>query len=272
VDVDAITSIVEEVGQTQVMSRFGALRPDDVRDKGTGDLVTVADVAAERELTHRLAAAVPGSAVVGEEAVASDPALLETLGAEGAMWVIDPIDGTMNFARGIPVFAVMVAFVVDGVTEAAWIHDPYHFRTAVAQRGSGSFIDGTRLSTSSPSAQDQDLRGAVYAGRFSAPALSAHLHRRKRSLRSVATIACAGWEYLRLAGGGNDFALFTRTMPWDHLSGILIHEEAGGWTRRIDGLEYTATESDGPALLIAANRECWNRVHGVLIGDAPPED
>ena len=269
-DVDAVTAIIEDVGQAQVMSRFGALAPDDIRDKGTGDLVTVADVATEQELTQRLAAVIPGSQVVGEEAVAHDPALLHTLGSSGTMWVIDPIDGTMNFARGIPVFAVMVALVVDGVTRAAWVHDPYHLRTAVAERGSGAFLDGVTLSTSSPSDSDGDLTGAVYAGRFSTPALSEHVHRRKRSLRPVATIACAGWEYLRLAGGGSDFALFTRTMPWDHLPGILIHAEAGGWTRRIDGLAYSATEPHGPAVLIAADRDCWERVHRILIGDSPP--
>ena len=272
VDIDAVTSIVEEVGQSQVMAHFGALRPNDVRDKGAGDLVTVADVETERQLTARLPEVVAGSRVIGEEAVAEDPALLADLDQTGPLWVIDPIDGTMNFARGVPIFAMMVALVVDGRTEAAWIHDPYHRRTAVAERGSGSFLDGLPLATSLPSEEDAALTGAVYAGRFSGPRLAEHVHRRKRSLRSVATIACAGWEYLRLAAGGSDFALFTRTMPWDHLPGILIHAEAGGWTRRIDSRSYSASEPHGPAVLIAADEATWHRVHSVLIGDSPPTD
>lgn len=271
-DIDRVTAIIEDVGQSHVMSRFGALQPGDVRRKGPGDLVTVADVAAEEELTHRLSAIVPDSIIIGEEAVADQPELLGAFAHGHTVWAIDPIDGTMNFARGIPVFAVMVALVVDGVTRAAWIHDPYHGRTAVAERGSGSFLDGTRLSTATPSPDDEELAGAVYAGRFSTPQLAEHVHRRKRSLRPVATIACAGWEYLRLAGGGSDFALFTRTMPWDHLPGILIHAEAGGWTRRIDGPPYTPTEPHGPPVLISADEQSWHRIHAILIGDDPPID
>jgi fructose-1,6-bisphosphatase/inositol monophosphatase family enzyme len=267
VDIDSVTEIIEDVGHVEVLGRFGALDSGDISEKHAGDLVTVADVAAERELTRRLTPLVPGSTVVGEEGVHADAAALEALTGSEPVWVIDPIDGTVNYTRGIPMFAVMVALVVGGRTVAGWIHDPYHRRTAVAEAGSGARLDGRPMQVRSGPRRQSELTGAIYAGKFATPELSAHVHARKAALHPIRTIACAGFEYLRLAGGGTDFALFTRTMPWDHLPGILIHAEAGGWTRRIDHSAYLPARPGGPALLIASDEPTWSQVHQALIGD-----
>ncbi len=266
-NIDTVTAIIEEVGRTEVLERFGDLGIHEVTEKHAGDLVTVADVATERELTRRLSALEPGSAVVGEEAVHADASTLGALSDAGTVWVVDPIDGTLNYTRGIPVFAVMVALVVDGRTVAGWIHDPYHGRTAVAELGGGAYLNGAPMHVSAGLRPAPELTGAIYAGRFATPELSAHVHERKHAVHPIKTIACAGFEYLRLAGGGTDFALFTRTMPWDHLPGILIHSEAGGWTRRIDRSPYAPSRPEGPAILIASNEPTWEQVHRALIGD-----
>jgi fructose-1,6-bisphosphatase/inositol monophosphatase family enzyme len=269
VDIERITRIIEEVAATEVMPLFGSLRPEEVKEKQVGDLVTVADVAAERELSRLLTAELPGSVVVGEEGVHADRTQLAALAGPDPVWVIDPIDGTLNFTRGIAMFAVMVALVVDGETVAGWIHDPAHSRTAVAELGSGAVFAGERMRVAADARPPAALTGAIYAGRFATPELSAHVHARKHAVHPIKTIACAGFEYLRLAGGGTDFALFSRTMPWDHLPGILIHAEAGGWTRRIDGERYRPTEPTGPAILIASSRRSWNELYARLIGDWP---
>lgn len=269
-EIDRVTAIIEDVGHTEVLSRFGVLGTGDIREKSRGDPVTVADVAAEDQLARRLRGLLPGSVVVGEESAHADRRLLAALCGSDPVWVIDPIDGTANYARGLPVFAMMVALVIEGRTQAGWIHDPYHTRTAVAELGGGAYLSGSPMTVAPDRAtRSTDVTGAIYAGRFSSPELASHVHARKHDLRSIGTIACAGWEYLRLAGGGTHFAFFTRTMPWDHLPGILIHAEAGGLTRRIDGADYRAGEPDGPALLIAAGEHTWNTVHSVLIGGSP---
>ena len=110
VDIEAVTAILREVAAEEVMPRFRSLAEHEVRAKDGGELVTVADIAAERQITRRLRDLLPGSQVVGEEATAEDPGLLDTFAQEdGWIWVIDPIDGTSNFAGGRPVFALMVA-------------------------------------------------------------------------------------------------------------------------------------------------------------------
>src|SRR5262245_63225070 len=101
------------------MPRFGKLEPGDVSSKAPGEPVTVADREAESALAAGLTALRPGSVVVGEEAVSADPSLLGRLRQPGEVWVIDPIDGTANFAAGREPFALMVALLRDTVTVAA---------------------------------------------------------------------------------------------------------------------------------------------------------
>src|ERR1700730_15726265 len=123
-DAEKVGRLIAEIAAAEVMPYFQKLGHGDITEKGPGDLVTVADVAAERRLSAVLTDLLPGSLVVGEEAAAADPGVLEALAGDAPVWVIDPIDGTANFAEGKPVFAVMVALVRRGETVMAWIHDP----------------------------------------------------------------------------------------------------------------------------------------------------
>ena len=102
---ESVAAIVAEVAAEELMPRFRHLASGDVRDKGPGDPVTVADEAAERALTRRLAGLLPGSLVVGEEAASADPAVVDRLSQDNPVWIIDPVDGTTNFAaacRSLP--------------------------------------------------------------------------------------------------------------------------------------------------------------------------
>ncbi|GAA2751583.1 hypothetical protein GCM10010440_64410 [Kitasatospora cinereorecta] len=101
-DVSEVDRIVREVAEQEIVSRFGRLVAGEIAEKAPGDLVTVADRAAEEALTARLTALLPGSAVVGEEAVSADPGVLKALDGPDPVWIVDPIDGTHNFVAGNP--------------------------------------------------------------------------------------------------------------------------------------------------------------------------
>ncbi|MEW5727646.1 MAG: inositol monophosphatase family protein, partial [Pseudomonadota bacterium] len=133
---EAVSAIIREVAEAEILPRFKNLRASQIREKKPNQLVTEADEEAEKVLARRLTALLPG-AVVGEESVEHDPRLMDALGRPGPVWVIDPVDGTANFAHGRPRFAVAVALVVDGGTVAGWIHDPVPNRTIVAVKGQG---------------------------------------------------------------------------------------------------------------------------------------
>ena len=272
VDPDSVTRLLREVAVREILPRFRSLARHEVREKKGGELVTVADVAAERFLDRRLRALLPGSEVVGEEAVAEAPAVLDLLGGGGPVWLVDPIDGTGNFARGRPCFAVMVALVRAGEILAAWIHDPVSDRTAVADSGGGAWMSGRRLRAAPGVPLGADvaaMRGALHAGAFASPVMARHVQKRRHRLHTVPTLRCAGAEYLRLAAGETHFSLFTKMMPWDHAPGVLIHREAGGHGRTLDDQLYDPARRDARGLLLAPDPEAWQALHTTLFGGGP---
>jgi fructose-1,6-bisphosphatase/inositol monophosphatase family enzyme len=255
-DIERVAALIRETAEAEILPRYQRLEAGDIRQKsGPQDLVTAADLASEARLERALRALLPGSLVVGEEGVFADPSLLERLHGAGPIWIIDPIDGTINFTEGRPHFAVIVALVEDGAIVAGWLHDVLAGETAVAARGAGAWIGDRRLRVAAP-APFERMTGAVYVGAKRAPAL----HERSKALRPLmgarSYLRSAGAEYLALVRGASHYALFTRLMPWDHVAGYLIHAEAGGHAACLDGSAYRPWPIEG-SLLLAPDRETW---------------
>jgi fructose-1,6-bisphosphatase/inositol monophosphatase family enzyme len=255
-DLQRVAALIEEVAVTEIMPRFGRVQPK--QKTGPHDLVTEADEAAERVLGPRLRELAPG-AIVGEEAASADPTLLGALERHGAAWIIDPVDGTLNFAAGLPLFGVMVAYVVDGNAVAGWIHDPVRRITAMAEQGGGAWIGNQRLSVSIPESLAH-MTGSP-AMRFGDRALAARLASRLDRVMPPLSLRCSAQEYLALAEGRMHFISYIRTYPWDHAPGCLIAAEAGATVRRLDGTPYRASdEAWRSPLLIAASEASWGWV------------
>src|SRR5260370_1099123 len=117
-DPEKVAEHIRETAQAEILPRFRLMRRADIREKGPGDFVTLADLEAERQLTQRLGGLLPGSVVLGEEAASQDRGRFALLAGEAPVWVIDPVDGTANFARGQPGFAVIVALIERGAARA----------------------------------------------------------------------------------------------------------------------------------------------------------
>lgn len=266
VDLNKVTALLEEVAHDEVLPRFRALAEGDIMKKESGELVTVADVASERFLAPRLVDLLPGSLVVGEEAVDADPSLMEQLHGDQPVWTIDPIDGTNNFAAGRPIFAVMVGLVQGGETRAGWIHLPMEDKTAVAERGAGAWIGETRLRASTRNSL-AEMEGTLHASSFAPPEIADKVRGRRDRLNTVKSMSCAGAEYVRLAEAGLDFTLFTRLMPWDHVPGALICEEAGAAVACFDGSPYRAARYREIGVMVAPDQANWRALHATLFDD-----
>jgi fructose-1,6-bisphosphatase/inositol monophosphatase family enzyme len=266
VDVDQVAQIVAETAADEIMPRFRQLDSGDVRDKSPGDVVTVADEAAERVLTRRLKDLLPGSAVVGEEAAEADPSILNRLSGDDPVWIVDPVDGTTNFAAGLPLFAVIVGLAQGGQVRLACLHDPVHGHTGLASAGDGAQIDDRPTHVAAP-AEPARMTGVAKL-RFGDRALPLRIVERCQRVPPFMDLRCAALEYLALASGRLHYALYRKLLPWDHAAGQLLHAEAGGFSRHLDGGTYRA---DGPAssdgFLLAPDTESWKSLYDTLIAD-----
>jgi len=257
-DIDRVAAHIREVAAVEILPRFQKLTAGEMHEKQPGQLVTIADIEAERRLTPLLQEMLPGSVVVGEEGVAADPSRLAAVGGSEPVWLVDPVDGTQNFAEGRPVFVTMVALASGGRTVASWIYEPIEDRMNIAEVGSGSFCEGLRLPAAAavPLAQMNGRIGSRTARKLSG------------KIRSSTFQRCAGKEYLAVADGVAHFALYRRLFPWDHAPGELLVREAGAFAQRLDRTAYTPTEIDA-TLLVAPDQPSWEELRALILELAP---
>ena len=210
-------------GGKVLMSRFGRLSPGQIKKKGRYDWVTEMDHRSEREILRVIRGAFPDHAAQAEESAPGR--------ASGRfVWLIDPLDGTVNYLHGFPMFAVSIALAVDGRLEAGVVYDPAREEMFTARRGHGAFLNGRRIRVSGHSKFD----GALLATGFPFRAqrlLGLYL----RSFRSIfirtGNIRRAGSAAIDLAYtacGRMDGFWEMSLSPWDMAAGALLIEEAGG--------------------------------------------
>lgn len=262
-DLAHIAGLIRETAAIEILPRFGALASGDIREKSPGDLVTVADTAAERRLTRLLEDAVPGSVTLGEEAAAADASCFDRLAGAAPVWIVDPIDGTGNFVRGQTAFAVIVAYVEGGRTECGWIYDPLRDVMVAAVRGGGVWSEGRRLTLG---ATPSRIIGAAY-GRNAEGTRAGKALIDSGRIAGLRNHGCSGVEYIEVALGLSHFSLHSRSLPWDHAAGMLMVAEAGGSASFLDGSPYDPRIRDR-APLAAASRAVWESVAAVMTGDA----
>jgi fructose-1,6-bisphosphatase/inositol monophosphatase family enzyme len=259
-DITRLATILREAARAEIIPRFRRLDAGDIRIKSEAiDLVTEADEEAERVIKAAVAAAWPEALFVGEESVAADPDLLGRLkGADFAI-VVDPVDGTANFAAGLPLFATMASVVVKGETIAGIIYDPMGDDWVLAEKGGGAWqrrADGTQwqLKVATAPALDQLVGYSSIA--FLPAATKPQVLANFAKVRVVANYRVAGHEYRTFAAGHAHFICYNKLMPWDHLVGCLIAEEAGGYVRRFDGSIYLPEHISG-GLIVATDPDTW---------------
>ncbi len=268
-DIARVSAMIEQAAAEFIVPRFNSLSHGEIEEKAPGDLVTIADLETERALTPQLLASIPGSLVIGEEAAARNPGILAEIMADAGVWVIDPVDGTANFAAGIPLFAVMVAFIRGGEILASWIYDPITQVMVAAEAGAGAFQGNRRLGVAAATTPDR-MSGTISV-RFGNRALVGEIAQRSNKVGSVFSLRCAGQEYVNLAAGRTHFGMYHRLMPWDHAPGHLIHREAGGYGRRLNGDPYRPNVFDG-GILLATCETAWHQLHDVLLAGRTTTD
>ncbi len=260
---DHVTHAIREAAERAVVPRFRTLESHAISEKSPGDWVTDADHECEELLTSSLLAIEPGVPVVGEEASAADRTLLTDGHTHDRVWVLDPVDGTRAFIAGSPDFATMVALIEDGVTTAAWIWQPIHARMYTAVRGGGAYCDGRRIAPPGDPGPREEWRGLLRTHSMPSELRTESDAGLARAGLHHTPIVAAGVTYPLAAGGELAYALYWRTLPWDHAPGALLAEEAGLTVARLDGTPYRPWDGRY-GLLTAATPSVWDAVRSAL--------
>jgi myo-inositol-1(or 4)-monophosphatase len=231
-----VTTAIEAVvlAGDQQMARFGG----DVRidKKGAIDLVTDVDVAVERRFRALIGERFPDHQILAEELGGAAAA------SSGPCWVFDPIDGTSNFAHGLPIFCASLALEIDGVAEVAAVYDPTRRELFTAERGGGAFLNGRPLRVSSA---DRLIDAMLVTG------FPYDVHSRVDEIvslfaafiataRAVRRLGSAALDLCYVAAGRIDGFWETDLKPWDIAGGALIVAEAGGRITNTDGAPFTS--------------------------------
>ncbi|TDV40296.1 inositol monophosphatase family protein [Actinophytocola oryzae] len=238
---DVAVSVAREAAALALSSRPSAIRDVDTKSSAT-DVVTAADLAVERLVRTRLAELRPGDPVFGEE----------TGGAAGGpgqvCWVVDPIDGTVNYLYGMPWYSVSLAAQVDGVSVAAAVVEPESGREWTAVRGGGSWLDGVTLRVSSATELAMSMIATGFAYRAERRARqAAGVARLLPVVRDIRRPGSASLDLCSVAAGWVDGYFEHGLSRWDWAGGALVAEEAGAVVRL-----SSSPEAVGPDLTFCA--------------------
>lgn len=233
----ALESLVRDIARDEILPRY--LKSARNR-KADGSLFTEADLESQRRFIEALPQFLPGD-VLGEEMTAAEQGELWNEGARG-LWCIDPIDGTTNFANGIPLFAVSIAYLIDHEPVLGVVYNPITDESFYAARGAGAFLNGTELPLR---AGATSLRDAVAGVDFKR--ISHHLGDElavRPPYYSQRNFGSSALEWCFVAAGRLDVYVHGGQMLWDYAAGRLILDEAGGQAEALDGGQLMS----GPAI------------------------
>ncbi|MCB1703714.1 MAG: inositol monophosphatase [Halioglobus sp.] len=230
----------------------------EVKAKGVNNFVTEVDINAEREIIYHLQKAYPDHAILGEES--------GLIGSEQAeyRWIIDPLDGTTNFVRGIPHYAVSIACMYRGRIEHAVIVDPVRREEFTASRGRGAQLNGHRMRVSDLASLDGALLGTGIPFKEHC---DDKLGPYSKSLEVLAS-QCAGirragaasLDLAYVAAGRLDAFWEIGLAPWDMAAGVLLVREAGGLVADIDASDRYLESGN----IVCGNPKCFKAVLQVV--------
>jgi fructose-1,6-bisphosphatase/inositol monophosphatase family enzyme len=253
-----MVGIVRNVAKTEILPRFRRLLDGDVSTKTSfDDLVTEADVASEKALTQRFQALLPQAIIIGEEAVSENESVLDQIDTNELVVIIDPIDGTWNFAHGLSTFGVLIAAIFQGETVYGLLYDPLNDDWIETGLVEGTWYVRPDQSPQRLLLSDQPVDDKLVG--FFSPFLFADSAIRKRvaiqqvSYARSSSLRCCCHEYRTMVQNGVDFFISPKPKVWDHAAGILAYQESGGYVCMLDGSPYKPTVRKG--VIIAGRTE-----------------
>ncbi len=249
-----IEEICYKVSKNIILPKYQNLSDDDINYKNGSDLVTAADIEAEKELKKNLLKILPSSNFIGEEEYSINKNILKFYNEDAYCWTVDPIDGTTNFANGRDKFAIMIALTFKEKILRSWIYKPLENIMCSAIENEGAFINNNKIITNGKNKIEESI-GSI-STKYWEPGFKDKLKAFKNIFKEVSSYRCIGFEYIDIGVGNRNFAILSKLSPWDHIPGILFVREAGGVDIDFNKDKYDFTKKNKN--LIVSNSEDLN--------------
>lgn len=263
----AIINLVRRTAKAEILPRFRNLSAGAISTKsGRFDLVTEADEAAEAMLLRGLQRMFPHALVVGEEMAAKQDDIRGQLAKAELAFIVDPVDGTWNFAHGLPLYGVILSVTRFGKPVFGLLYDPMMDDWIIAEENAPALMSrsmgAAREIRVSQGARPADLSGFVHL--YLLPEdKRAQMAALLPGFARTQMLRCSCQEYRMLAQGAMDFAISGTMNPWDHAAGVLICQQAGGVVRMLDGAAYNAGMTQG-YVLAAPDEASWQELRDLF--------
>jgi len=234
----------------------GSRRRQPIRLKGRVDLVTAIDLRSEEFIIKKLQRSFPHHSVLAEESGA-------TSHLSPCRWIIDPLDGTTNYAHGYPAFCVSIGLEVEGKMVLGAVYDPIRDELFSAMRGKGAFLNRRRIHVSNQTKLSKSLLATGFPYDIAESKINnldnfARMYKKAQAIRRGGSAAL---DICYLACGRFDGFWELKLHPWDVAAGLVIVEEAGGQVTTIEGKRYSIYEKS----ILASNRKIHRQMRDVLM-------
>ena len=254
-----LQNIIIEAAEAELLPRF---RQIERFHKADGSVVTEADYAIQHRITAELQNQWPDIPLLGEEMDEADQNRLMQ-NSDAKLWVLDPLDGTSNFAAGIPCFAVSIALIANQKVELAVIYDPLRKECFSAVAGEGAMLNGEQLLASENTLPLSQCIAQIDFKRL--PSTLAASIASKPPFSSQRNFGSGVLDWCWLAAGRSQLYLHGKQKLWDYCAGQLILQEAGGRCCTLDGDEVFRGKLESRSVVAAANAELFNAWREVIL-------
>ena len=258
---DDIKNILYQVSKKIILPKFKKLKLKDIKTKNTGDLVTSVDIEVENKLKYELLNLLPNSLFVGEESYFDNPNIIKYYSEKKYCWTVDPIDGTSNFVKGKERFAIMLALTFKEKIIQSWIYKPLTKEFSYAKLGEGAFINDLKVFST------KEVNISESVGSISSKYWNETYYEKVNNMRNLFnntnSYRCIGFEYVDISKGKRNFTILSKLSPWDHIPGILLVSESGGFIKHFDDSLYNHTkEKDN--LVVSNSKKLLNEILNLI--------
>ena len=260
---DQIRNILYTISNEVILPKFKKLRDNDIKFKQNGSLVTSVDIEVEDRLNKDLLKLIPNSLFVGEESYTENNKITRKYQENNFCWTVDPIDGTRNFAKGKEKFAIMIALTFKEKIIQSWIYRPLTEELAYARLGDGAFINDMKIINKNDCSM-KDAVGSI-STKYWNKNISKKINNIKSQFTNINSYGCIGLEYVDTIKGLRNFIILSKLLPWDHLPGILLIKESGGYIRHFDKSLYSHI-SNNENLVVTNSINLLNDILNVIEG------